>query len=97
MSSNWRLRNRRQLFDSPGVGFLFPGGAAFEDVENINLLACQAAGFEDFIEELPRAAYEGHSLLVLLSTRGLSEETQPGIGIADPKHRLCSGSCEFFA
>ena len=67
------------------IAVILAGGvrAAFEDVRDVNLLAGEAHGLNDFGEELSGATDEGFGLLVFFRTGSFADEHEFGIDATD--------------
>ncbi len=63
-------------------------GAAFEDVGDVDVVAGQAHGVDDFGEEFAGASDEGLALLVLIRSGGLADEHEVGVGVAGAEDGL---------
>src|SRR5208337_3492165 len=65
------------------------GGTAAKDVHDINVLATKFHGVLDYIGKLlASAAHERFAPAVFVGARGLTDEDQRGIRIADAENRL---------
>jgi hypothetical protein len=52
--------------------------AAFQDVQNINVLTPQRASFDDLVEQLPSAADKRFSLPIFVRSGGLTQKHEAG-------------------
>ena len=65
-----------------------PGRSALEDVGDVDVPARQADALQQAVEELARRADERVALLVLVEARGLADEHEVGIRVADTEDDL---------
>jgi hypothetical protein len=82
---------RRAGFDFIGRGGAIAGGAAFDDVGDVNLLALEAHGGDHLVEELASAADEWAAGLVLGLAGAFADEENRGIDIALAENGLGAG------
>lgn len=72
-------------------------GPALQDVGDINRIAAEAHGCDDFGQQLPRPPYEWFTLCVLVHARRFADKHQIGIRMANSKNGLPARACEMRA
>ncbi len=65
-----------------GLGGAVGGGAALDDVGDVDLLAPEAHGGDHVVEELAAFADEGEALEVLVGAGAFADEHEAGVGVA---------------
>ena len=81
-----RIRKRLAGFDFIRKGISIFGWSALDDIADVHFLARKTDRLQHPGQELAGAAYEGHTLMILIATRGLSNDDQIGIGIPDTEY-----------
>lgn len=78
-----------------GGRIAIPGGTAAEDIADVQILAFELHGFDDFIHELSGTTDKRFALLVFVGAGGFAEKQESGFGISDAEHGLSAGRGEF--
>ncbi len=73
------------------------GRTAFHDVADVNLIAGELDGFDDFGEQLSGGSHERQPLSILVCPRSFAHEDQLGLGSARAKHDVGSAGAKLAA
>ena len=71
-----------------------PRRAAFEDVDDVDVVTRKPDVGEQLVEQLASRAHERDALFVLVKAGSLAHEHEIGVRIARAEHNLSAASCE---
>ena len=65
-----------------------PRWATLEDIHDVDIVALQAAGFDDFCQQLSGLTDKRFPLSILIGARGFTKENETGVRVSNAKNRL---------
>src|SRR5262249_14955956 len=77
------------------AGCSISGGATFENVANVDVVAFFPTGGDNIVEQLAGPPHERLTLGIFVGTWRFPQEENPGLRIADPEHGLRSRLRQF--